>query len=128
MPEWVQFFVVENEDTELISDPAVHAQYLSWRYADDKRVLWRELLNPRTQRVPVRVRRRSLDGEEWALAILGHELSELRALFRLFSDGDGSMSFYELRRHIDPNGSANLHTRAWDEADQLVTEWRTSQK
>jgi len=127
VPDWVRFFIVENDDVDLIADPAVHAQYLSLRESPATRILWPRLLSSKTGRVPVKVRRRALDGEEWALAIFGHELFELNALYALFSNGSGSMTFATLARHIDPAGSANLHTQAWDEADRLVNEWRRSQ-
>jgi len=79
------------------------------------------------RRVPIKVHASVLESDEAIVAVLAHELFEIQALRELFDDQQG-IEGITICRLICTGVKGNLHDRAWDRADELVTALRSERK
>ena len=96
---------------------------LGTQFGPDDLVEWEDLLHPRTGKFPVRFNAALLRSDEAALAHIAHEMYEVNALRRIFSER-GALPARELQRLIGPGIRGNLHDKAWDASDALVGRMR----
>jgi hypothetical protein len=90
----------------------------------DQIITWEEFYN-KFEKIPVRLSGEVLNSDEAIVAVMGHEMYELNSLRQLFEDAGGQMKAGRLRELIREGVHGNLHDRAWDEADRLVSKMRT---
>jgi hypothetical protein len=81
-------------------------------------VYWSDLVHDRTRRVPFRLWRGILESDEAIVAVIAHEMYEIRALRPYLETGEITIDDYVM--HTEPGRPGNLHDMAWDEADRLV--------
>jgi hypothetical protein len=82
------------------------------------RVYWSDLVHDRTHKVPFRIWAGILKSDEAIVAVLAHEMYEIRALRSYLESGELSIDDYVM--HTEPGRIGNLHDQAWEEADRLV--------
>jgi hypothetical protein len=107
--------------------PNVYASYmLPSRYYENDLVGWDRLLD-RNGEILIRIKASVLASDEAILAVMAHEAFELNALREIMPDGQ-KIKPAELYKLISPEVPGNLHSQAWDDADQRVESWRTESK
>lgn len=62
-----------------------------------------------------------LKSDQAIVGTIGHEMHELNSLRELFKESGGQMKAGRLHDLIRESVPGNLHDRAWDVADELVS-------
>ena len=133
VPDWAEVRVaVEGYEPE-VNGRAVPAVYFQVSVgAPTARISRRgrepSVVDPRSGRVVVKVRRSALDSDEQFLHVLAHETFELRALKEVFDETPGgrltAAALHDLTRA--ERGLNNLHSEAWDHADEVLRLFRAA--
>jgi hypothetical protein len=119
LPDDVAFFV--DEFGEL--GPTITARCPRVWKPVGGRFTWSDLVNQKTGKVPVLIRPDILRSDEAIVAVIAHEIHELRG-FRSLVGEHGSISFEEFIANHAWDNPGNLHDEAWDVADALVLRMR----
>jgi hypothetical protein len=114
IPEDIAFFV--DESGELNNELTARGPRVDKPMGE--RVYWSDLVHDRTQKVPFRIWAGILKSDEAIVAVLAHEMYEIRALRPYLEQGELSIEDYVM--HTEPGRRGNLHDQAWEEADRLV--------
>jgi hypothetical protein len=114
IPDDIEFHV--DESGELNKDLTARGPRVDKPMGE--RIYWSDLVHDRTQKVPFRIWAGILKSDEAIVAVLGHEMYEIRAPRSYLQGGELSIDDYIM--HTEPGRKGNLHDQAWEEADRLV--------
>lgn len=108
---------------------STYARYFAHLGMDaSKRIRWTEFYDKDLDELLVHVEDSVFKSDEAIVAILAHEMHEINSLRKLFEEAGDSMSARELHYLINPGIKGNLHDRAWEVADKLVSNMRKKAK
>jgi hypothetical protein len=114
IPNDIEFHV--DESGELNSDVTARGPRVD--KPTGKPVYWSDLVHDRTHKVPFRIWAGILKSDEAIVAVIAHEMYEIRGLRSYLESGEITIDDYVM--HTEPGRIGNLHDQAWDEADRLV--------
>lgn len=122
VPDYVRIFLVESlgKDT--------YAQYGA--FTSSGNYSWEDMFVPKgadIDWIPIKVRANVFDSDEAIVAVLSHELFEIEKLEEEFKKSK-TISGAKLIQMIGPGVEGNLHSQAWDHADDMVRKMRESKE
>lgn len=85
-------------------------------------VVWTDFVQDRTGKVPFLLRADILESDEAIVAVLAHEMFELRHIRDWLAHG--TITVEDLIAQVSPGIKGNLHDQAWDKADAMVLRMR----
>jgi hypothetical protein len=104
---------------------STYARYFAHRGMDPKkRIRWADFYDRDLDELLVHVEDSVFKSDETIVAILAHEMHEINSLRKLFEEAGESMTARDLYYLINPGIKGNLHDRAWEIADELVSNMR----
>jgi hypothetical protein len=117
IPDDVQFSLDEYD----YLDEKTTAKTTTFREFEGTIIDWSWFFHKKTGKIPFLIRKDIMRSDEAIVAVIGHEMFELKILHSIFAQG---ASIEEWEAETSPNNEGNSHWRAWDYADELVARMR----
>jgi hypothetical protein len=121
IPSDVQFWVDEYGDL----DENTTAKTTTFKEFEGTFIDWSWFIHKKTGKIPFLIRKDILESDEAIVAVIGHEVFELEKLRSIFANG---ATVEKWEAETSPNNPGNVHSQAWDYADDLVARMRKEEK